>query len=155
MMPSRRDRITVEVDLGIAELIPDPRRHSGWALYVDGVAQSYVDVEDPTYLEFGYVQLAAGVIDSIRPPRGPLDVLHLGGGGLCIPRYINATRPGCRQIVIEADASLWDLVSKHLPPPRDADIRVRIGTGRQALESAAAGTYDLIIGDAFQGGEMS
>jgi spermidine synthase len=154
MTPSRRDRVTAEVDLGTAELIPDPRRHAGWALYVDGVAQSYVDLEDPTYLEFGYVRRVAAVIDAIAPVARPLDVLHLGGGALCLPRYVHATRPGSRQIVVDADAALWDLVVAHLPPPAEADIRVRITGARAEVASTPAGAYDLIIVDAFQGGEQ-
>lgn len=154
MTSSGRDRITAEVDLGFAELVPDPRRHAGWALYVDGVAQSYVDLEDPTYLEFGYVRRIAAVIDAMLPSGRPLDVLHLGGGALCLPRYVHFTRPGSRQIVVDADAALWDVIVRHLPLPAEADIRVRIGAARPAVAAAQARAYDLIIVDAFQGGEQ-
>ena len=37
---------------GVASLEPDRRRERGWTLLVDGVPQSYVDLADPTHLEF-------------------------------------------------------------------------------------------------------
>jgi hypothetical protein len=38
------------------ELLRDLDRPTGWVLLVDGVEQSYVDVVDPTHLEFEYMQ---------------------------------------------------------------------------------------------------
>src|SRR5437764_1146294 len=86
-------------------LVPDPRRPAGWTLLVDGVPQSYVDLDDPRYLEFEYMRRLASIIDAAAPPGVPLRVLHLGGGALTMPRYVAATRPGSRQRVVELDAA--------------------------------------------------
>src|SRR4051794_10216029 len=83
----RRQTRSVPVDGGIAELIPDPKRRHGWVLLFEGVAQSYVDLDDPRHLEFEYVRRVATVIDALAASGTPLRVLHLGGGGMTLPRY--------------------------------------------------------------------
>jgi hypothetical protein len=147
-------RIVEHVDLGTAELVPDSDRPSGWTLLVDGVPQSYVDTEDPTWLEFEYVRRLASVLDSAAPPGLPLRVLHLGGGALTLPRYVAATRPGSVQRVVERDAALTALVRRVLPLPRGADLRVRAEDGRAAVESSAPARFDVVIGDAYGGAVM-
>ena len=146
--------ITVPVDLGVAELVPDPRSANAWALFIDGVAQSYVDLDDPLYLEFAYARRVAGVIDAVRSPGVPIDVLHLGGGALSLPRYVAATRPGSRQLVVERDSALYEFVLQRLPMPADVDVTVLIGGARPAMASAASEAYDLIISDVFEAARM-
>ena len=146
--------ITLPVDLGVAELVPDPRSGNAWALFIDGVAQSYVDLDDPLYLEFAYARRVAGVIDAVRSPGAPIDVLHLGGGALSLPRYVAATRPGSRQLVIERDSALYDFVRQRLPMPADIDVSVSIDSARAAMASAAPEAYDLIISDVFEAARM-
>jgi spermidine synthase len=134
--------------------VPDPGRPNGWALLVEDVAQSYVDLDDPTHLEFEYVRRVASVIDTCAPSGAPLRVLHLGGGALSIPRYIAATRPGSEQLVIERDAALALLVHRNLPLPPNSGIEVHIKDARTAIEEAPADAYDLIISDAYEGAAM-
>ncbi|GAA3355822.1 hypothetical protein GCM10017744_019900 [Streptomyces antimycoticus] len=95
------------VDGGTAKLMPDLDRPHAWLLTVDGAPQSYVDLDDPVRLEFEYARRIAHVLDAAADPGAPLDVLHLGGGALMLPRYLAATRPGSRQVVIEADRGCW------------------------------------------------
>jgi spermidine synthase len=149
-----RERLTVAVDGGTAELVPDPHRRTGWVLLLEGVAQSYVDLEDPTHLEFEYVRRVASVIDTISEPGKPVAALHLGGGGMTLPRYVAATRPGSPQLVIERDPALALLVHQALPLRTDAGIELRIDDGRGAVEAAASDAYDLIITDAYEGAAM-
>jgi hypothetical protein len=146
--------ITMPVDLGVAELVPDPRSINAWALFIDGVAQSYVDLDDPLFLEFAYTRRVAGVIDAVRPAGAPIDVLHLGGGALSLPRYIAATRPGSHQLVIERDSALNQFVLERLPMPIDVDVIVSIGGARAAMADAAPAAYDLIISDVFEAARM-
>src|SRR5690242_15338252 len=95
-------RVTA-VGTGLAELVPDRDRGTAWTLLLDGAPQSYVDLADPAYLEFEYVRRMAAAIDLIAPPGQPLRALHLGGGGLTLPRYVAATRPGSPQRAVEID----------------------------------------------------
>ncbi|HEX5205144.1 MAG TPA: spermine synthase, partial [Actinoplanes sp.] len=96
-------RLVETVASGIAELIPDADRPAAYSLMLDGAPQSYVDLEDPTHLEFEYIRRMAAVIDLIAPAGAPVRALHLGGGALTLPRYIAATRPGSPQRVVEID----------------------------------------------------
>ena len=79
-----------------ARVVVDAARPSGRTLVLDGVEASYVDLVDPTHLEFPYVRRLADVVDVAAPAGRALDVLHLGGGGCTLPRYVAATRPGSR-----------------------------------------------------------
>jgi spermidine synthase len=146
----RRSPGTVEhqVDLGTAVLAPDPDRPGAWLLSVDGTPQSHVDPADPTYLDFEYVRWLARLADAVAPAGEPLRVLHLGGGGCTLARYLAATRPRSGQLVVELDAALVELVRRHLPLPR-AGIRVRTGDAREVLTGLRDAGYDLVVGDVF------
>lgn len=139
-----------EVDHGTAELLGDPDRPQGWTLLVDGTAQSHVDLDDPTHLEFEYVRRIAHLVDLAAPPATPLRVLHLGGGAWTLPRYVAATRPGSRQRVVEIDAGLVDLVASRLPAD-GLDLDVQVGDARAALAATPAGSVDLLVLDVFAG----
>ena len=128
-----------QVRLGAAELVPDLDRTDAWLLFIDGVPQSGVDLADPGYLEFEYVRRIAHVADLAFPPGEPLRVLHLGGGALTLPRYLQHTRPGSRQLVAELDDALTSLVREHLPLPAGHRIRVRAADARAVAESVRAG----------------
>lgn len=109
-----------DVGQGTAKLMPDVDRDRAWLLTVDGAPQSYVDLDDPQHLEFEYVRRLAHVLDCAAEPGLALDLLHLGGGALTLPRYAAATRAGSRQTVVEFDAGLVDLVTEHLPLAADS-----------------------------------
>ena len=140
-----------EVRLGAAELVPDLDRADSWLLFIDGVPQSGVDLADPGYLEFEYVRRIGHVADLAFPPGEPLRALHLGGGALTLPRYLQHTRPGSRQLVAEIDDALTGLVREHLPLPAGHRIRVRAADARAVAESVPPGSYDLVIADVFAG----
>jgi predicted O-methyltransferase YrrM len=122
-------------------------------LYVNDTPQSYVDLDDPRYLEFEYVRRIGHLIDLAFPEGQPVRALHLGGGAMTLPRYIAVTRPRSSQLVAEADATLTALVREHLPMPaaRYGRVRVRAGDAREILESVRPGSYDLVISDVYDG----
>lgn len=136
---------------GTAKLLPDVDRRRAWLLTVDGAPQSYVDLDDPGHLEFEYVRRLAHVIDLTGRPGMQLDLLHLGGGGLTLPRYAEAARPGSRQRVIESDAELAGLVSAYLPLPAGADLTVETADAREALEASPEESADMVVADVFGG----
>ncbi|MFE5074333.1 spermidine synthase [Streptomyces halstedii] len=141
-------------DRGTARLLPDVDRERAWLLTIDGAPQSYVDLDAPDHLEFEYVRRLAHVVDLVAEPGAPLDVVHLGGGALTLPRYVAATRPGSRQEVAEADAGLIGLVDEHLPLPEDARIAVHAADARGWLERAPQESADLLIADVFGGARV-
>ncbi|MFE5867970.1 spermidine synthase [Streptomyces roseifaciens] len=146
--------VTRDVDWGTAKLMPDVDRQRAWLLTVNGAPQSYVDLDDPTHLEFEYTQRIAHVLDAAAEPHRALDVLHLGGGALTLPRYVAATRPGSRQRVVEADRGLLALVAEHLPLRHGSGVEVIAGDARSELEASADASADLIVADVFSGSRV-
>ncbi|MFD9888278.1 spermidine synthase [Amycolatopsis sp. NPDC059027] len=140
------------VRFGIAELLRDADNANAWLLSVDGVAQSYVDLDDPTNLEFDYVRRIADVVDHLPP--GPLDALHAGGAACTLPRYVAATRPGSRQHVFDADGELVELVRTQLGL-KVPNLRVRVSDGRAGVASRRDATADVIIADAFESAKLA
>ncbi|MFB4195507.1 spermidine synthase [Streptomyces carpaticus] len=137
------------VTFGTARLLPDLDRDGGWLLTVDGAPQSYVDLRDPTHLEFEYTRRLGHVLDTVAPAGRPLDLLHLGGGALTLPRYAAATRPGSRQRVVEADGPLAALIAEQLPLPPGEPVEVLVGDAREQLAAVPPGWYDLVVADVF------
>jgi spermidine synthase len=140
------------------ELLGDLDRPRAWMLLIDGVPQSHVDLDDPRHLELEYVRRLGHLIDLAAPAGTPLRVLHLGGGGLTLARYVAATRPGSSQLAVEADADVAEFVRKRLPlaqPSRSraraGRIRVRVADAREAVEQVPAGSFDLLVADVFAG----
>ena len=95
--PARTDPVAG----GTAELLADADRDGCWMLLVEGTLQSHVDLDDPRTSSSS--TSAAWATSSTWRRRRALDVVHLGGGALTLPRYVAVTRPGSRQRVVEVD----------------------------------------------------
>jgi len=124
----------------------------GVTVHMDGSPQSHVQPDDPTLLVFEYVQHLALAIAALPP--GPLGVTHVGGAGLTLPRWVEATRPGSTQIVLEPDAALTELVRREIPLPRRHRIRVRPVDGLTGARALKAGSADVVVTDAYAGGRV-
>lgn len=135
------------VEFGTAELLRDLDSDDGWLLTVDDVPQSFVDLADPTHLEFDYVRLMGDVLDCAAPEGEPLSVVHLGGGGCTLARYVATTRPGSTQVVVEGDAALAALVRDQLGT---RGFRLRVGDARHECARLAAGRSDVVVADVFE-----
>ncbi|KUN16866.1 spermidine synthase-like protein [Streptomyces antibioticus] len=142
------------VDHGFAKLMPDVDRARAWLLTVDGAPQSYVDLDEPTHLEFEYVRRLGHVLDLVADPGKPLDVLHLGGGALTLPRYVAGTRPGSRQDVVEVDQGLLELVVEQLPLPDGSGTALHAADARTWLEKAPSDSVDVLVADVFGGSRV-
>jgi spermidine synthase len=136
------------VDAGTAELLRDADSDDAWLLTVDGVPQSFVDLADPTRLEFDYARLLGDVVDCAGPAGAALSVAHLGGGGCTLARYVATTRPGSTQVVVEADAALAGLVREQLGT---RGFRLRVGDARHECSRLEPGRSDVVIADVFEG----
>lgn len=136
------------------ELVRD--EHGGTTVVVGGQPQSYVDLDDPEGLVFEYMQHCAACLDALLPrslhPR--LAITHIGGAGLTLPRWVEATRPGSPQIVLEPDVLLTELVRRELPLPRGHRIRVRPQAGREGVAALADSSADALVVDAFADGSV-
>ena len=81
-------------------------------------------------------------------------VTHVGGAGLTLARYLEATRPGSPQIVLEPDVALTAAVRRELPLPRRHRIRVRAVDGSTGIQALATSSADAIVLDAFDAGRV-
>ena len=140
----------VETVYHCARVVEDRARPGGRLLILDTLRHSYVDLDEPTHLEFAYARVFADVI-ATATPAGPLRALHVGGGGFTLPAYLRAVRPGSSSTVLEIDPGLVRLSRDRLGLVTGPDLDVHIGDARLLLETAASGTYDVVLGDAFGG----
>lgn len=136
------------------EIVPDRDRPSAFTLRIDGTDQSHVDVDDPTRLEFDYMQRMADVIDAVDEPGQPLRIVHIGGAALTIPRYVAATRPRSSQTVLEPDEQVTALVRERLPLPRGSGIKIRPVDGRTGVAALRDDLTDVIVLDAYDGAQV-
>ncbi len=137
-----------ETSYHCAEVVVDANRPSGRLLVLDAARNSYVDLSEPTHLEFRYLKVMVDVIDVESPP-GSLDVISIGGGGFTLPGYLDATRPGTDHVVLEIDASLLDIGRTDLGFGDEATVIV--DDARRSIEGLPVGSADLVVGDAFSG----
>lgn len=141
----------VETAYYCATVVAEPGDPSRRLLLLDRVRHSHVDVDDPTHLEFSYARTVADVLAVVAPPGRPVDVLHVGGGGFTLPRYLTATRPGSTNVVLELDPELVALARRQLGLVTGPDLRVETGDARLTLRREPRGVYDVVVGDAFGG----
>ncbi len=150
-----------ETTYSCANVEVDPENPSGRTLQLDVLSHSYIDLDDPTNLEFRYIREFAAVVDATMP-EGPLVTLGIGGGGFTMPRHFAATRPGSTNTVFEIDDALvdigvqelgLDLVEANLTvEATDARLALaRLDGGDPELEQVVGGKFDVVIGDAFAG----
>jgi spermidine synthase len=134
-----------------ARVFADPARDTGRVLVLDTLQHSYVDLEDPTYLQYQYIRVLASVSDVLAAEGEPLSALHIGGGGLTLPRYLAEVRPGTESLVLEVDPGVVDIDREQLGLEPSERLQVRVADGRVGLGEEAPGQRDLVVGDAFGG----
>ena len=108
----------------------DPEGHPVKALHLDKLLHSYVALDDPTYLAYGYEKIFGEIANFVARQEPRLRVLFIGGGGYTMPRHLSELYPGRTLEVIEIHpcgtrVALHDfalragppLVHSHHPPP--------------------------------------
>ncbi|GAA1430387.1 hypothetical protein GCM10009616_14830 [Microlunatus lacustris] len=134
-----------------ADIRSDPARSSGRTLVLDGASHSYVDLDDPTHLEYDYVRGVVATIDGAFPPEVALRAHHLGGGGLTVPHHLAATRPGTRSTVSEIDPGVLRLNRERLGRDPEDGIELTVEDARLGLGRLGSDSVDVVVGDAFGG----
>ncbi|MFT4109054.1 spermidine synthase [Propionicimonas sp.] len=141
----------------MSEVVPAPDDRRAFMVVHGRTEQSWVDPSDPLRLEFEYVQRIAEVLESgvlARPAAERVRIVHIGGGGLTLPRYVEARRPRTAQVVMEPDEALTAQVRAKLPLPRHSGIRIRPVDGRTGAAQLPAACADTVIVDAFAGASV-
>jgi spermidine synthase len=136
----------------------DPRSSTGQILWLDTLPHSHVDLDDPTVLSFTYTAWYGDAIGALAPDGQALRALHIGAGGLTMPRYLRSVHPGSTQVVLELDPLVVDVAQRRLGFAPGADVRIVSGDARRSVADLArtidregGPRFDLIIGDAFGG----
>ncbi len=135
-------------------IVPDSYRPRAFKVVTGDTAQSWVDLDDPTRIDFEYVQRIVDVLNLsllLRPSQQRLRFIHIGGGGLSLPRYLATVRPHSAQIVLEPDTDLLAEVRRVLPLRRNSGIKVREVAGREGVAALPDDYADGVILDAFDG----
>lgn len=140
----------VETAYHCALVVADPANATGRILRLDTLMHSYVDLAHPTHLQFSYIRGVSAAVDASLPP-GPLEALHIGGGGFSYPRYLDATRSGTNSLVLEIDRGVVELDQAKLGLRLGEGIEVKIQDARVGLAQQPSNSRDLVIGDAFGG----
>lgn len=146
-----RGSCDVETIYHCAVVVTDPDRASGRVLMLDGAPHSYVDLADPTYLDWDYAKAVASAIDTAYPEGQPLRVYHIGGGGLTLPRYLERVRPGTASLVSEIDPDVVKIDTDQFKLTAGQGIEVRVEDARLGVGRLANSSQDLVLGDAFGG----
>lgn len=141
----------VETTYHCASVEPAGATGSGRLLVLDGLRHSFVDLEDPTYLEFSYTRGYASVVDAMFPEGEALDAHHLGAGGVTMPRWLAATRPGSTSVVSEIDGGVVQLDRDELGLRTSDALQVRVEDARLGIRDVETDSLDLVVGDAFGG----
>ncbi len=134
-----------------AKVVVDPNRPTAKTLRLDTLRHSYVDLADPKHLEFAYMKAFGTVVDAMRPAGQPIRALHIGGGGGTLPRYVDATRPGSDNLIVEIDQGVIDIDREELGLVTGNGIEVQVRDGRTGLRDQPDGGRDLVVTDAFGG----
>jgi spermidine synthase len=138
----------VETRYHCASVVPDPARPDGRILRLDTLRHSYVDTSDQAFLEFAYIRAFAAALDSRPAARS---VLHVGGGGMTLPRYLLANRPASTNRVVEIDPGVVEIDRARLALPNDPRLQVEVADGRVAVQRIDTDSQDVYVGDAFGG----
>lgn len=139
------------IDTGTCELTEDHLNPHGWVLKVNGVESSHIDLSDPTHLDFEYMRWIAELVASHWGTDQRVRALHLGGGACSLARHLAARYPDARQVVVELDGKLAELVREWFDLPRAPLLRLRVGEARAVTETLTESSRDLIVRDVFAG----
>jgi len=120
------------------------------SVVLDNLIHSFVDLENPLHLQYGYERTYADLIAWKVKENPKFRALIIGGGGYTFPRYLEAKYPEAHIDVVEIDSTLTQLAYEHLGLSRQTRIRSFNGDARWILMNfREKGVYDFIFGDAF------
>jgi spermidine synthase len=137
-MPSDRRSFSLRINRRKVKLRQVDKQTRSFELSVGGVAQSVVSLQDPRRLAYPYIRHIGRMIDAAAPAGTPLRVAHLGAGGLTVPRYVEVTRPGSEQVVVEFEREVLEAVLEALPLPEPNGIDVLYGDAREIVSAPVA-----------------
>jgi spermidine synthase len=117
---------------------------------LDRLIHSFVMLDDPTALGYGYERAYADLTKTHLTGRSDITTLFIGGGGYSFPRYVEATYPAAAVDVIEIDPAVTRVAHNELGLGDQTRIRSFNEDARTFLmEWTDPRQYDVVFGDAF------
>ena len=118
------------------------------ALHLDHLVHSYADLADPSYLEYGYLELFLDVVEWTARKGSRFRVLFIGGGGYTLPRLLEREYPQAQIDVVEIDPAVTGVAQRYFGLQRNTRIRTFHEDARW-FALRAHERYDAIFIDAF------
>jgi spermidine synthase len=118
-------------------------------LVLDQLVHSYVVIEDPTHLEYGYQKVFSELIEAHTAVSPGFRALFIGGGGYELPRYLEALYPESVIEVIEIDPEVTAVAHAQLGLRPDTRVATVNEDARMSVAELPVGAYDIVVGDAF------
>ena len=118
-------------------------------LTLDKLVHSYVDLDDPLFLVYGYEKVLGDLSTYVGARDPQFRSLFIGGGGYTMPRFIENRFPESMVEVVEIDPAVTEVVHEYFGMPRDTRIVTYNEDARTKFLELPEGEYDLIVGDAF------
>jgi spermidine synthase len=138
------DYFTIKVKQATASDGKTPLR----ALVLDNLTHSYVNLRDPSHIEYKYEKIYAEVVRWRFGNEARFRSLTIGGGGYTFPRYMEVSYPNAQIDVVEIDPEITRIVYRYLGLPQDTKIRTFNEDGRWFVMNCG-GQYDLLFIDAY------
>lgn len=119
-------------------------------LFLDRLLHSYLVPDEPLVLKYDYLKIFADIIKYGALENQTPRVLHLGGGGYSLPRYVEAVYPGSTNDVVEIDPMVTEVAHEYLGLPWNTAIRTYNEDARLFLmKRQSPERYDIVVGDVF------
>lgn len=125
--------VSFDMDFGSAQIRRDGPRVT---LFLDDVGPPAIDILDPAYLEFEYVQHMGAVVSSLQGPQGRLRVPHVGSAARALACIWPSSRPNSYHVAVEIDRLSAEQMCEHFPTPEAPQVRIRVGDGCAVLDGA-------------------
>ena len=123
--------------------------HRVRTLTLDQLLHSYVALDDPTFLVYGYEKITADFVSLQHQRSDNPKVLFIGGGGYTMPRLIEVRYPNWEVEVIEIDPEVTEVAHAYFALPRNTAITTYNVDARMKANDLPDGQYDMVVGDAF------
>jgi len=119
-------------------------------LILDHLVHSYVFPDNPTVFKYDYEKIFTEIISYFMKENQTPRVLHLGGGGYTLPRYIETIYSGSINEVVEIDPLVTQVAYDELGLNRATSIKTYNQDARLFLIQRKTGDkYNIVIGDVF------
>ena len=149
VLESRYGNVRVQA-LGGTEYAPKGRPRTR-SLVLDGLVHGLVDLDDPTWLGYGYENVYAALTERLVPKDRVARALFIGGGTYTFPTWLLARRPNASADVAEIDPAVTEACRRVLALTERPGLSIFHADARTFVRDLPtnAPAYDLIYGDAF------